>query len=518
MIVVEEVGNIKKLTYIQGAFILAASNLVTGVLSFGFRIFFSYHVGPEGMGLYQLVLPLYMLMITLVSGGLTTALSTLISEQKTKGNYSAINKTIKISFMAIGLWSFLICLLMELNTHYIADHLLKDSRTTLSIMVFVPSVFFVSLSAIFKGYFYGMQEIKPPALIDVIEKIIRLGGLIAVTKFMLPYGVEAVCAGAMLAMTIGEFVSLLLMGIVYFFRKQHFQRKEIPESAIHIIGTIIRLAIPLSVGGALSTIMDMICAVLIPARLKMTGLDTSSALSLYGELTGMVLPLIFFPAVIIFSLSITLVPALTQSFVNGNHIALNKKCNDSLMIAWSIGLLATVLSVSFPHELCRLFFKCPQAGDLLFWMGWGCSFEYLKITQFAVLNGLGLRVKALYGIFWNILITVSCIVFLIPHIGIYGYICGFLASAVVVSLRNAIILRKQTYIKIHYVNILLKPLLPFFGMYIIVRICNMYLRSIGFTYNMISSGLLGIIFFMLLLIIGGIVTLNQIKSTMNLRK
>ncbi|MCG8484137.1 MAG: oligosaccharide flippase family protein, partial [Clostridia bacterium] len=398
-----------KLTYIQGAVVLAVSNLFVGILAFGFRIFFSRNTSAEGMGVYQLVLPLYMLLITLVSGGVITAISKLVAESKAKNNIKAVQKTIKVSLVMISLWSLLLCSVIMLNAEWIATQLLKDERTILPIMVCVPSVFFISIAAIFKGYFYGLQDIKLPALIDVLEKIIRLVVLIIITKLTLPYGIEFVCAGAMLSMTLGELVSLFLLNFAYNRKRLcHYEDKR-TDSSLSIISKIIRLAVPLSFAGALATIMDMISAVLVPSQLRMAGYNASEALAVFGKLTGMVTPLIIFPGIVIYALTITLVPAITKSHVKKNYGALNKKCNDSLTIAWSIGLLATVLCTSFPHELCEVFFKSAEAGDLLFWMGLGCTFQYLHFIQFAILNGLGLQRKVLTSILIEIVITVACI-------------------------------------------------------------------------------------------------------------
>lgn len=510
----------KKLTYIQGAFILGITNLVTGMLAFGFRVYFSQNISAEGMGVYQLVLPLYMLLITLVSGGITTAISKIIAEYKVRKNIASIQKTMKISFVMIGLWSLILCLGILLNIEFITNKVIKDSRTTLSVIILTPAVFFISMSAVFRGFFFGLQEIKFPALIDIGEKIIRLGGLIIITRIMIPHGIEYACAAAMFATTIGEFLSVCLLFISYNLKKIRTYNKYATDSVFHIISKIIRLAIPLSLAGALATIMDMISAVLVPDRLRIAGYDTSTALALYGELTGMVIPLIFFPGIIIYALSITLVPAVTQSHVGSNYIALNKKCNDSLAISWSIGLLATVLCISFPNELCNLFYKRPQAGDLLFWMGLGCAFHYLHLTQFSILNGLGMQKRVLSNIILDILITVGCIYFLIPiaQIGIYGYVVGFIASGVLISIRNMIVLSKQKQMEIKYTRVIIRPILPFLCMLFFVKMSNVFLKSIGFTYNMILSGLLGAMVFIILLFISGTFTLNQFRNTFKFNK
>lgn len=510
---------LKKLTYIQGAFILAITNFITGALVFGFRIFFSRHIDSEGMGVFQLVLPLQMLLITLVSGGITTAISKVVAEYKTKKNMNAIHKTIKTSLFAISTWSFFLCLVMMLNAEWISQLLLNDKRTILSILFLTPSVFFISIASVFRGYFFGFQEFKKPAVIDIVEKFVRLGALILMMRIMLPHGIKWVCAGAMLAMTAGECISALLLGIQYYINKPIQYSRHLTESGIIIMKKIIKLAIPLSLCGALSTIMDMLSAVMVPDRLVMAGYDASAALSLYGELTGMVMPLIFFPGIIIFSLTITLIPSITQSYVSHYYLALNKKCNDSLTISWAIGLFAAVLCVSFSNELCDVVYKCPQAGHLLFWMGWGCPFHYLHFIQFAILNGLGLQRKVLSNVIWDLLITVACIYLLIPipAVGIYGYVVGFLLSGIFVTIKNMIILNKQKNIKIKYTQAILKPLLPFIFMFSIVNFTNTLFLSIGFKYNMIFSGVIGIMAFAAALLMGEVFTLKQIKNVLQLR-
>lgn len=510
----------KDLTYIQGALILAVTNLITGSLAFFFRIYFSRSVGAEGMGVFQLVFPLYMLLITLVSGGITTALSKIIAEYKVKRNLASIVKTIRVSFFIIGLWSIFLSIIMLLNAEYIGSVLLKDERTIPSVIICIPSVFFISLSAILRGYYFGMQRIKYPAAVDMAEKVVRLGGLIFITNIMLPHGIALACAGAMLAMTAGEFISTLLLFVRYPNKKSSALKEKSTEDSLSIIKKIISLAVPLSLGGALATIMDMISAIMVPAQLRAAGYSTTTALSLYGEVTGMVMPLISYPGIIVFSLTITLVPAITHSYVSKNKLALNKKCNDSLTIAWSMGLLATVLCISFPTELCDVIYKCPEAGRLLFWTGLGCSPHYLHVTQFAILNGLGLQKKVLSNVMFDILINMACIYLFIPiaEIGIYGYIIGFVLSGIFISRRNIKILKKHNTVHLDYTKVLLRPIIPFFCMLVVVKLTNTILMTVGFTYNMIFSGLIGILAFFISLLLNGVFSWKQVKNTLSFIK
>jgi len=382
-------------------------------------------------------------------------------------------------------------------------------------MVFTPAIFFISLSAVLKGYFYGLQYVKPPAIIDILEKMIRLGGLLLTTYYLLPFGIEYVCAGVMAAMAAGEFISLVLLYFCYKVNNAAVVHTK-TDSTIHIITRILKTALPLSLSGALTTIMDMITAILIPMQLRAAGYSNSNALSLYGQVTGMVMPLLFFPFIIVASLGITLVPAIATSYATGNWTALNKKCNDSLKITSAIAFASTALFIVFPWELCRIFFKCPEAGNMLFLMSFVCPFEYWQFTLFAVLNGVGKQHVVLKNSVLHIVISVICSYFLIPipSIGIYGFVIGFCASAVLICLWNLADLKRIPQIHIDYANIFIKPLFAFIGMLIVIKCCNLYLVARALqNFNMTVSSITGLVFFFLVLFFMGIFTPKQLRNT-----
>lgn len=509
-----------KLTYMQGAFVLTITNLITGSLSFIYRIFLTRAIGSEGIGVYQLVLPLYLLFITFVSEGITTAVSKLIAEQAPGRNFSNIYKIVKICCFTIGIWSLLLCIFIFINADFLANQILKDNRTHLSILVFTPAIFFISISAVLKGYFFGLQNVNPPAFIDILEKLIRVIGLLLTTYFLLPFGIEYVCAGVMAAMAAGELMSLFLLYFAYIVRRTVSVIRTNTDSTVKIIFRILKTALPLSLSGALTTIMDMVIAILVPTQLRLGGCSNSIALSLYGQITGMVMPLLFFPFIIIASLGITLVPAIASSYATDNWTALNKKCNDSLKITSVIAFAATALFIIFPWELCRIFFKCPQAGNMLFWMSFVCIFEYWQFTLFAILNGIGMQHVVLKNSMLHIVISIICSYYLIPipRIGIYGFVIGFCASAVLICLWNLADIRHNRRIRIDYANVLIKPFFAFVGMFIVAKCCNLYLTANKIhSFNMTISSLAGFLFFVPALFLTGTFTPAQLRNILALK-
>lgn len=510
----------KKLNYIQGAFILTLTNLITGILAFVFRILLSRSIGAEGVGVYQLVLPLYTLFITLVSGGVTTAISKLVAEQQTKSNYRNMHKIVKICCTLLGAWSILIATLLSFNAGFVAEYILKDIRTLYSIIIFTPAIVFISISAIIRGYFFGLQDVNPPAAIDVAEKVVRLSGLILAVKIMLPYGIAYVCAGAMLAMAAGELVSMVLLLTVYAKKRPRVANTTTTDSSLSIINRILANAIPLSVSGALVTIMEMLCAIIVPTQLIAAGFNKQNALSLYGELTGMAMPLLFFPFIIIVSLSITLVPAITAAYTAKNWAVLNKQCQDTIKIAAVLGLGSTALFCTFPTQLAELLFKSPHAGNLVFWLSFGCTFQFLEFTLFAISNGLGMQSNVLGYSIINVIILVLCSYILIPmpKINVYGYIIGFNLSTVLIVLKNSADLKKIKQLKHNLIKPLIRPFISFvFLLFTLNFVYQNMLLLYASNLALIVSIAAGLIVYIAALLLTRTFTLKQIFNTLSLK-
>lgn len=503
----------KKNTYLKGAFILSLTNLITGTIAFIYRIFLTKSVATEGIGIYQLVLPLYYFFITMVASGLITTISKLVAENRVKNNYTIICKIVKVALTISGLWSTVLSFFIVFNANSLAHYILKDSRTAYPIMVFTPAIVFIALSAVFKGYFYGMEQVSIPSVIDIGEKAVRLVFLIFATRYFIDFGIEYVCVGAMLAMVCGEILSLILLFSFYKYKNMYKKTEPKRYKTVFIMKSILVPLIPLSIGGNIESILDMIDAALIPSKLIESGFTKPEALSLYGELTGMVIPLLYYPLIIIASLSTTLVPAIAYSYASKNQNELSKKCNESLTIASVVGFASSIIFLTYPVELCRVLYNCPEAGTLLFWSAFPCILEYWLFIIMAILNGAGFQSKVLQCTLANILIMTLSILLLmpIPRLNIYAYVIGFAVSSSFVVIKGLRILKKNLNISLDFNRVILKPLFCSLLMLVSIKSLNNYLTLYSSTrYNMIFSYIAGLAvysFFLLLLKI-----VNPIKA------
>ena len=364
-----------------------------------------------------------------------------------------------------------------------------------------------------------MEQVSIPAIIDIVEKLIRLVFLIFSTKYFIDYGIAYVCAGAMLAMVCGEILSLILLFSCYKCKKKIIIANIKTQTTVSIIKNILIPLIPLSISGAIESVLDMVDAVLIPSKLVKAGFSKQYALSIYGELTGMIIPLLYFPMIIIASLSTTLIPSIAYSYASNNQIALNKKCNDSMTIASIVGFASSIIFITYPVELCQVLFNCPQAGILLFWSAFPCILEYWLFTIMAILNGMGFQNKVMECSLVNILIMTLNILFLmpIPKLNIYAYLIGFAISSTYVVLRGMYIFYKRTMIRFNSNRIIVKPFFCSLLMLISIKSLNNYLTQYSMTqYNMIVSYFAGLIIYFLMLFISKTLNPKQFLNVLNI--
>jgi stage V sporulation protein B len=170
--------------------------------------------------------------------------------------------------------------------------------------------------------------------------------------------------------------------------------------------------------------------------------------------------------------------------------------------------------------MCRIFFNCPQAGNLLYWASFSCIFEYWHITLFAIMNGLGMQKKVLENSIYNIIIILFLGYFLIPleGIGIYGYIIAFSISAIFVTLSCLQSLKKIQPLQLNYSNVLAKPVICFFISILVIIQTNLYFIHYSHVkYNMVLSSLIGFLAYFVLLVFTGIFTVNQLKNTFHIK-
>lgn len=428
----------RKKTFLKGAFVLTFVGLITRIIGFFFRIFLSRSFGTEGLGIYHLIFPVYALCISLSAAGIETSLSRLTAR------YSSLNRPdlARASFqtsliLSAALSLFCVCII-QFFAHDIALHILNDSRCEPLLEVMSYALPFACIHSCICGYSLGLKQTRIPGISQLIEQSARVAGVyLLYTASIREYGkagiILAVC-GLVLGEIAGSFYSIFAVRNLLYSKKSvsKFSFSQYMRCLREILGH----AVPVTANRISLNLLQSVEVVSIPVKLMLYGFSRSAALSHYGILNGIAMPCILFPSAITNSISMMMLPTVAEIQAASQSKTLRrliKKVSGSCLL---LGFLCTCGFLVFADFLGSFIFQSPEATSYIRVLAFICPFLYTNSTYISVLNGLGRTSAAFLINFSGLCIRIAGVFFLIPRMGISGYLTGLLVSQIFVFLSS----------------------------------------------------------------------------------
>lgn len=419
---------------ILGTIILTVTGLISRSIGFFYRIYLARLFGEEGMGIYQLLSPVLALSFSLTAAGYQTSISKFVAERSAKeGRTSYLPMFVGLS---ISLPLSLLCnAFVYFFADYIGNCLLLEPRTISMLRILSFSIPLSAIHSCINGYFYGLKKTVVPAAAQLLEQIGRVSCVYLVACYALSKNTTPTINIAVLGLTVGEFISMLVtVGAVYSCYAYDYGKHRLVafhhsrEKLSTIYRDILKLALPLTANRIVLNLLQSVESVSIPAQLKLYGYDTATALSVYGVLTGMAMPLIFFPNALTGSVSVLLLPMISESYALGDIKAVKVATLRTVKYCCFLGIACMCCFGFLGKILGNLLFDSALAGHFITTLGFICPFIYLDTTLSSILQGLGMAGRIFL---MNALCLVVRLVFIfttVPTIGITGYLWGLLAS------------------------------------------------------------------------------------------
>ena len=276
---------------LYGTLLLTATGLFSQLLGFIYRILLSRLIGAEVMGLYQLVMPVYSVLLSVTAVGLTAAVSSLTSEYQALGNLRAAGQVLRRCLAALFLLLVLPCLAVVLFSDAISVYLLGDARTRLGLVLLLPCLLLTGVENLHKHAFYGSGLIRPPACTEMLEQLVRTVAVLGLLVLFLPQSPERTVGLIVAGMVICEVFSSCTLTLLH----RRYTRRLPPdrgrgESGRVLDRRILHIAVPIGLTALLGNLMGSVCAILIPQRLVAGGMEVSAAISAFGVMFGMSCP------------------------------------------------------------------------------------------------------------------------------------------------------------------------------------------------------------------------------------
>ena len=420
---------------IVGTFILTVTGMISRLIGFFYRIYLSRLFGEEGMGIYQLLSPVLSLSFSLTAAGYQTAISKLVAEQSAREKHPSLRPL--ILGISISLPLSLLCnAILFTFADTIAVTLLQEPRTADMLRILSFSVPLSAVHSCINGYFYGIKKAGIPAGSQLLEQLVRVGCVYIVSAWYISRGIAPSVSVAVLGLSVGEFCSMMMAVLAIL---PYCIRKTPPAMFSRGIqkvtyGGLLAMALPLTANRIVLNLLQSVESVSIPARLKMYGYDTVTSLSVYGVLTGMAMPFIFFPNALTSSVAVMLLPMISESYALGDMAAVRSSVVRTVKYCALMGGCCMVFFVLFGRWAGSTLFDSPLAGYFITTLGFICPFLYLDTTLSSILQGLGLAGHIFVMNVVCLLIRLCFVFFTIPKFGITGYLWGLLASQLTLGL------------------------------------------------------------------------------------
>ncbi|ALX48184.1 stage V sporulation protein B [Lentibacillus amyloliquefaciens] len=456
-----------KQSFLKGTLILIAAGMITRLLGFINRLVVARVMGEEGVGLYMMALPTLFLVITLTQLGLPVAISKRVSEAEAKNDKAKIKRILVVSLLLTGVLSVAFTIGMVMAAPFIATTLLTDERTLYPLIAISPIIPIIAVSSVLKGYFQGRQNMKPQSFALVIEQIVRIAFVAIFIKLLIPYGVEFAAAGAMFSVILGELASLAYL--IYLFKRKkivHIRHRFLyyVKSGQDTIKELFSIALPSTGSRLIGNISHFLEPILVAQSLAIAGISSSMATKQYGELTGYVLPLLFLPTFITNSLSIALVPSISEADANQNKGLIHHRIHQSIRISFASGALATIVLTLFASPILQYMYGTDNASHFLVLMAPFFILLYIQSPLQAALQALDLARPAMANslIGAAVKLTVMFLLASNPDFGINGVAIAMAVGVVLVTLLHLMSLHKKIGFMIAWGDLFKMGLLIFF--------------------------------------------------------
>ncbi len=467
-------------SFVKMAAILAAAGLIVRFIGFLYRLPLTNMIGDEGNGIYAAGYNIYNFFLIMSSAGLPVAISKMVSKRIAFEEYKNVKKVFTTSMIATGVLSFICAILMVLIANGISFmwhskwSFLEDSYkykfwydSIWCLYTLAPTIFIVSIMAVFRGFFQGFNTTVPTALSQLIEQIFNAIFSVYLAYVLVKFGVEFGAAGGTAGTGIGAVSGLIVLFIFYI--KSRKSRKEIfsldkgnykIESRKSIVIELFKIAIPMITGTAIFSMTNFVDMVMVNSRLAAAGFNSEAIQSLYGQLNGKYVTLTTMPVSISTAIATAVIPSITVSMAKKDMAVVKSKVDTALRVTMLISIPAAAGLGALGSQILKMLFPNYSDGGVLISVG-SFSVIFLALSQIStgVLQGIGKVKTPAYNALWGALtkIPVNYVLIAIPQINVVGAVISTTVCYIVCSILNFRALIRATNTKPDYVGMLIKP-------------------------------------------------------------
>ncbi len=479
-------------------------------LGFLYRIYLSRTIGSEGIGIYQVALSVFALLLTLTCSGTPITVSRLITKYNAQNQQNRISKVITAGLLTTVFVAIPICLFFFIFGKNFS-FLFADERCMPIFLILLPGLIFTSIYSVLRGVFWGTKDFLPYSVIELLEELCMIVVGIILIHFATDVYQGAMRAG--IAVLISYIFSFSLATAVFIVRKNKLSN---PKGELR---PLLKSALPITAMRTANSFAVSLVSIILPIRLIAAGLSESQAMSAFGAAVGQAIPLLFIPTTLIGSFTLVLVPEISENFYKGRYFYLRRDVEKALKFTTFLTCLFIPVFFVCGEEIGMLVFNGHECGKYLTASAFLMLFMSLSSITTSILNSMGFEHKTLIFYIISGIFMLLSIWFLPAYTGIYALLIGFTFIYGLTTILNLCLLHKHCTDKPRYLRFIFTSILLLIPTIMLGFMLEKMLLSILGTFFTFIVSVVCMVFFNATMYVGsGLVSMNflstKIKSAM----
>ena len=485
----------KKQSFLTGAVILMIANAISKILGAVFKIPLTYILNEDGMAVFNIAFEVYIMFLSFIISGLPFAISKMVAESNSRGEYSKTHRIVKISTILLVCIGIVGSVALYFGSPFFALAM-KEEKAIYAIQMIAPSIFFVALGTAYKSYYQGVSNMIPTALSQVTEAIVKLAAGYYLAVLFLNYGVEKTAGGAIMGVTAGEIIAILM--IMYFYGRDKKYVKSEKSDTAEILKELMSIALPLLCASVVANAINVADTTLVRSRLLDGGFSSDEARFLYGAYTGYALTVFHLPVGILATLGVSILPVIAGAIAVNNTKKAQTATDIGIRLAVMLSMPCAVIMYLMSNEILTVIMMCVT-----------------QITS-AILQSAGKIMLPFFTALCGSAVKLSMSWYLIamPEINIYGSAISSNAAYILVMILNLIAIRKCLSLKLNITAIIIKPAIATVLMFGVMYISSNYISAIlgdGFVYLAVMCGI-GMGAYVLMLFLTNAISVKEVRK------
>ena len=499
----------KRLLY--NTLLLTGASMFMRAAAVSFQVYLAGVIGAAGIGLFQLILSAQMLALTFAVSGIRFATTRLVSEELGLQRPGNVPKVMRRAFAHAVCFGTLAGAFLFFGAEWIGTVWIGDSRTILSLRLLSLSLPFVASTAAMSGYFVAVSRIIKSASVQVAEHVLRISVVVTLLFLYPPDGLEMAAALIVIGGVMAEILASLVLFGLYLHDKRVLSRSKSEGQGLtrRLLGISMPLAMSTYARSALNTLQHM----LIPRGLRRGGADPEEALTSYGLVHGMALPIILFPSAMFYAVAELMIPELTAAQVAGRTERISYLVSKLLRFSLYLSIGLAGLFLAYAGELGQVIYPgTPGVGPYIRLLALLMPVMFLDAITDGMLKGLGQQVYSMGVNIADSLLSVALVWLLLPIFGVGGFLFMVYFTECFNFLLSLRRIAQMTTIQISLSDIL-KPALSALAA---TQLTPLFLRMFGLAlspsvFSLVTHFLLTGLFYFSLLFFLGCVTKQDLR-------